>query len=415
MGGRPASVAARTESLAGVPAGPAADTPVLWLVLHGSAELYGSDRVLLSVMSALGGDADFRPVVVLDEDGPLRAALHEAGVEVHVGGVTKIRRAMFSPGGLLRLPGQLAATAALLDRVAAGRRVALVYSNTLAVLGGAVWARRRGIPHLWHVHEILLHPALVRRGLPRVASWLSDAVIANSRQTQLWLEREVPALKGHTTVVFNGLDRPPVATPQDVAAFREKVGAGPGDLVATVVGRFNHMKGQPLVVQALHRLRATGRDAGLRLALVGDVFAGHRDFRGECAALAASLGVQDRVTILPFTRDIGAVWRGSDIALVPSTEPESFGMVAIEAMACARPVLAAGHGGILDIVEDGVSGLLVPPGDADALAEALARLAGDASLRQRLGAAGAGRQAERFSLAAQVAQTRSLGMAVMRR
>ncbi|MBK7517655.1 MAG: hypothetical protein IPI51_19125 [Betaproteobacteria bacterium] len=164
----------------------------LWLVVHGSAELYGSDKVLLATMAAMRDDPAFVPVVVLHDDGPLRAALHAAGVEVHVGGVTKIRRAMFTPGGVLRLPAQLAATGRMLEAVAAGRPVGLVYSNTLAVLGAAVWARRRRLPHLWHVHEILQHPALVRRGLPWVAARLSGHVLANSRQTQAWLEPRRP-------------------------------------------------------------------------------------------------------------------------------------------------------------------------------------------------------------------------------
>jgi glycosyltransferase involved in cell wall biosynthesis len=385
----------------------------LWLVVHGSAEHYGSDKVLLATMAAMRDDPAFVPVVVLHEDGPLRAALYAAGVEVHVGGVTKIRRAMFTPGGMLRLPGQIAATGRMLETVAAGRPVGLVYSNTLAVLGAAVWAWRRRLPHLWHVHEILQHPTLVRRGLPWVASRLSGHVLANSRQTQIWLEAEQPGLRGRTSVAFNGLAEAPVATSRSIEAFRRSVGASDGDVVATLVGRFNHMKGQTLLVEALRGLRDVGRLGRLRVALVGDVYAGHKDYRAECAALIESVGLAERVTIMPFTNEIGPVWRGTDVAVVASTEPESFGMVAIEAMACSVPVVAAAHGGLLDIVDDEVTGLLFQPRDAAALADALARLAGDAALRARLGAAGAARQAQHFSLAAQVAQTRAAGLALM--
>jgi glycosyltransferase involved in cell wall biosynthesis len=83
-------------------------------------------------------------------------------------------------------------------------------------------------------------------------------------------------------------------------------------------------------------------------------------------------------------------------------------------MACGLPVVAAAHGGLLDIVDDGVSGVLFAPRDAAALAAALQRLADDAPLRARLGAAGAQRQAARFSLSAQVAQTRAAGLALAR-
>ena len=385
----------------------------LWLVVHGSAELYGSDKVLLATMAAMRDDPAFVPVVVLHDDGPLRAALHAAGVEVHVGGVTKIRRAMFTPGGVLRLPAQLAATGRMLEAVAAGRPVGLVYSNTLAVLGAAVWARRRRLPHLWHVHEILQHPALVRRGLPWLAARLSGHVLANSRQTQAWLEREAPSLLGRVSTVFNGLGAVPAPDAAAAAAVRQVLGVAPSDVLATLAGRLNAWKGQDLLIAAMALLGKQQRRGGLHVALVGAVLAGQEAVRDRLRAQVAAAGLQDRVQFLPFVDDIWPVWRASDIGVVPSTEPEPFGMVAIEAMACSVPVVAAAHGGLLDIVDDEVTGLLFQPRDAAALADALARLAGDAALRARLGAAGAARQAQHFSLAAQVAQTRAAGLALM--
>jgi len=202
---------------------------------------------------------------------------------------------------------------------------------------------------------------------------------------------------------MNGLSTAPAADDAAVASFRAAVGAGADDIVATLLGRFNHLKGQPLLVRALARLRDADRAPQLRVVLAGDVYAGHRDFRAECAALVASLGLQSRVSILPFTTDVGPIWRGSDLAVVPSTEPESFGLVAIEAMACGLPVVASAHGGLLDIVEPEVTGLLVPPCDEAALADALARLAGDTVTRRRMGEAGRARQQQAFTLDGQMA------------
>jgi glycosyltransferase involved in cell wall biosynthesis len=108
------------------------------------------------------------------------------------------------------------------------------------------------------------------------------------------------------------------------------------------------------------------------------------------------------------------VWRATDIAVVPSTEPEPFGMVAIEAMACALPVVAAAHGGLLDIVQHDITGLQFEPCNAQALADALLRLATDPQLRQRLGQAGARRQATLFSLETQVQKTRELCQELVR-
>jgi glycosyltransferase involved in cell wall biosynthesis len=373
------------------------------LMVHASAELYGSDRVLLDIACRLQQGGRYRPVVVLPEVGPLLDALRECQVEAHVAPVARISRAALSLAAPLRIPAMLAKALQALDRVIAGRDVALVHSNTLAVLGGAVWAHRRRRPHVWHVHEILTRPPVMRTALPRLAAAFSDALVCNSFSTERWLLAVAPRAHGRSVVAMNGLAMAPAADDASVAAFRAAVNAGADDIVATLIGRFNHLKGQPLLVRALARLRDTGQASKLRVVMAGDVYAGHRDFRAECASLVASLGLQARVSILPFTPDVGPIWRGSDLAVVPSTEPESFGLVAIEAMACGLPVVAAAHGGLLDIVDPDVTGVLVPPRDEVALADVLARLAGDAGMRRRMGEAGRARQEKVFTLDGQMA------------
>lgn len=380
----------------------------LVIFVHGSAEMYGSDKVLLNVVTALADDAMLKPVVVLHEQGPLLNALQAAGVEVHVATVVKIRRAMFGPSLPLILGRELRNACTELDRVAAGRRVGLVYSNTLAVLGGAFWAWRRGWRHLWHVHEIILRPALVRVGLPRLAAWCADRVVSNSNQTEAWLLSQAPGLASRSVVIFNGLPPVPAVDPAAVQAFRQRIGVDAGDLIVTVAGRLNHWKGQGLLIEAFALLVQQGRRGSLHLVVVGDVFAGHEDIRAGLVQQAQQHGLSAFVHFVPFVSDIYVVWRASDIAVVPSTEPEPFGMVAIEAMACGLPVMAAAHGGLLDIVQHGQTGLLFEPRNASALAEALVALASDKALRTRLGAAGVARQTELFSLNSQVEKTRSL-------
>jgi glycosyltransferase involved in cell wall biosynthesis len=380
----------------------------LVLFLHGSAEMYGSDKVLLNVVAALRDDASFAPVVVLHEQGPLLAALEAAGVEVHVATVVKIRRAMFAPSMPLTLWRELRRASADLDRICAGRPVGLVYSNTLAVLGGAYWAWRRRLQHLWHVHEIITNPAVVRVGLPRLAAGFSHRVISNSEQTQAWLLNQAPSLRDRACVIFNGLGPLPTANLQAAVGFRQRLGLDQADIVATLAGRLNHWKGQGLLIEAAALLHQQNRLGRLHLVIVGDVFAGHDDLRAQLVELAQQRGLGSRVHFVPFVSDIFSVWRASDIAVVPSTEPEPFGMVAIEAMACGLPVVAAAHGGLLDIVQDQQTGLLFEPRNASALAEQLFLLAGDPPLRQRLGQAGAQRQAALFSLQTQVEQTRAV-------
>ena len=168
------------------------------------------------------------------------------------------------------------------------------------------------------------------------------------------------------------------------------------------------MKGHGLLVEAAAILERRGGLAGVRIAIVGDAVQGQERLRVQLLEQVDNAGLSDRFALLPFCDDIWPVWFGTQIAVVPSTEPESFGLVAIEAMAAGVPVVAAAHGGLLDIVRDGETGLLFEPRSASALADALGRLIGDAPLRARLGEAGARRQADAFSLASQQRQTESL-------
>lgn len=386
------------------PALRSAELPLVVFV-HGSAEMYGSDKVLLNLVAAMAASVRFRPLVLLHESGPLQQALLAAGVEVHVGTVLKITRAMFRPTGVLGLVRLGRRAVGDLDRLIAGRHVALVHSNTLAVLGGALWAWRRQHRHLWHVHEIILKPALVRRGLPWLAERLSQRVIANSSQTRDWLMSQAPGLAARCCVVFNGLPPPPAPEPQASAAFRARIGAADTDVVATLAGRLNHWKGQGLAIEAMALLRRQGRLGPLRLALVGSVFAGQDHILAGLLAQVNERGLGDRVSFVSFVEDIYPVWRASQIAVVPSIEPEPFGMVAIEAMACGLPVVAARHGGLVDIVSHEETGLLFAPRQAQALAEALHRLTHDPALRRGMGDAGARRQRELFSVQRQIEQT----------
>jgi hypothetical protein len=142
--------------------------PVNVLFVHQSSDLYGSDRVLLMLAIALKADGAFNPIVLLPGVGPLMSELEHAGIEVHLGSVAKISRAMFTPMGFLKTLKALKEGVHTIDRIVANREIALVHSNTLAVLAGALWAWRRRVVHLWHVHEILLSPRLVSFGLPRL-------------------------------------------------------------------------------------------------------------------------------------------------------------------------------------------------------------------------------------------------------
>ncbi|TFH50157.1 MAG: glycosyltransferase [Lysobacterales bacterium] len=103
------------------------------------------------------------------------------------------------------------------------------------------------------------------------------------------------------------------------------------------------------------------------------------------------------VTLLPFQQNPAAIWNASDIAVVPSEEPEPFGLVAVEAMSASKPVVAAAHGGLVEIVVPAVTGELFEPRNESQLAEVLTRLVLDPQRRAELGRAGRARYQAAFT------------------
>jgi glycosyltransferase involved in cell wall biosynthesis len=372
------------------------------LFVHQGAELYGSDKVVLNLASGVRAYG-YHPIVVLPNEGPLLTCLRDEGVECHLAPIGKVARSNLSPRGLLRLLGELMALWRCANTLGLKRRVDLVYSNTIATLGGALLAFLWRKPNVWHVHEIVLRPKLVASLFPRLVAIGSFSVISNSRKTAEWLNDRSPSLKSRNQVIWNGIG-PVSAERAGRSAFRQQWIAGDERLVVALVGRINRGKGHTVALGAVAALPDHVR-RNVMLVFAGDVFPGQEDIERELREKVAVSAVAAQVLFQPFVLDVDALWDAVDIALVPSTEPESFGLVAIEAMRAGKPVVASAQGGLLEIVEDGVTGFLVPPSDPAALATAIVKLADDPELRRRFGDAGRVRQRELFSLEAQVRAT----------
>jgi glycosyltransferase involved in cell wall biosynthesis len=182
----------------------------------------------------------------------------------------------------------------------------------------------------------------------------------------------------------------------------------PKAVLVTLAGRINRWKGQGLLVEAVHLLKTMGAAHGARFLIVGDVAPGQEHLRAQLKEAIERYQLQEDVLVRGFVGDMAPIWAATQIAVVPSTDPEPFGMVAIEAMAASVAVVAAAHGGLLDIVGHGVTGLLFTPGDAMELANALKCLIEDEQLRSAFGRAGYERQVATFGLDAQVTATEAI-------
>ncbi|GAB64076.1 MAG: glycosyltransferase family 1 protein [Candidatus Jettenia sp.] len=366
------------------------------LYVHPSADMYGSDKALLSLVLGLN-KKKFRPVVLLPFEGPLAQKLKLSGIKTYVVPLTIIGRLTFNPIGLLKLPFKLFCSMRAINKVLADITVDVVHSNTLAVLSGALWARWKRIPHVWHVHEMIVHPKLVRHFLPYLLKIFATKVICNSNATMKLLIESQPVLAVKSIVVWNGLERSEKVDKQSVAELRQQLGLVNNDVLVALVGRINRWKGQGLLVEAADLLWKKG------LRNIHYLIVGSSPYKQECFVdnlflqIAASQ-IQEQTTVMDFRNDIWVVWDTCDIAVVPSTEPEPFGLVALEAMAAKKPVIAANCGGLKEIVIDQETGVLFEPRNSYALADAIEDLINNKEKRHRLGNNGFNRLNEKFSL-----------------
>jgi glycosyltransferase involved in cell wall biosynthesis len=332
-------------------------------------------------------------------DGELREDLTAAGVEVLVRPLAVMRRASMSPGGLVRIAGALARDAGGLGRLARTRGVALVHTNTSVTLGGAAVARLARAPHVWHVREIY---AGFERYWPAYRRLLlsADALPCVSEATRAQFGG-APAAR----VLHDGLGVTPRRA--DRAAARAALALPADAVVVAVLGRVSGWKGQDVLVRAL--AEPSLRDRTDVVALVaGEPWPGEERHLDELRQIAVERGVSARVHHAGFRDDVETVYGAADIVAVPSKQPDPLPNAALEAAAAGCCVVASAHGGLPEILRDGVTGRLIAPGSPAALADAIAELADDAGQRERLGAAAAADVAQRFSTRRMLDEIQSL-------
>lgn len=370
------------------------------LFLHQSADLYGSDKVLLAIVSRLVGSR-FHPIVVVPVNGPLVAELRLAGVECHIVPLTRLSRSIMSVRGLLSIPGEMTLSFKAIADLLKGRSISLLHSNTLAVLTGALWARQKKVPHVWHVHEIIVHPRFVKLIYGYLLKWFANRIVCISQATQANLLDDQPSLQPRCRLVWNGLSRGDKTAAPEIQAYRQALQISSDEVLLALVGRINRWKGQLLLVEAAGQLWERGV-RNFRIVIVGSVVPGQEHFQHALEQAIAASPAASLIAIQSFTSDIWTVWDSCDVAVIPSTEPEPFGMVALEAMSAGKPVVAAAHGGLTEIIIQGETGWLVPPCHASALADALQQAIAEPALRQRMGQAGLARYQTEFTLDRQV-------------
>lgn len=385
--------------------------------LNPSGQIGGAERSLLDVLASLrAAEPAWSLRLVATADGPLVGAAEALGVRTVV---------VPLPDAVARLGDGGARRAASLPRLAAALPAGLWYVRrlrravrTLApdvlhtngfkmhVLG--LWARPREVPVVWHVHDFVARRPLMSRLLRGHARGCA-AVVANSHSVADDVRRVCgERVRMGVRAVHNAVDLArfsPAGPRLDLDARAGLAPAAPGTVRVGLVATLAWWKGHETFLRAVSLLP---RELPVRAYVVGGALYETVDSQrslGDLRALAHRLGVADRVGFTGFVEDAAAAMRSLDVVVHASTEPEPFGLVIVEAMACGRAVVASEAGGAAELIRDRVDALGHPPGDAVRLARCIEELARDGELRTRLGAEGratAERRFDRSRLAAEL-------------
>ena len=345
------------------------------LAIHPVAERGGSDQSLLRILRSLPS-AEFTCHVVVPAEPPLRSEFEAAGVVVHVVPMARLSRSHRIHEWIAYAFGWPRAVARL-TQIIRDHDIDVVHSNSLHSWYGWAAAAITHRVHTWHAREIVVQAGaaltvelfLARRFATTVIC-MSDAIAAQ--------------LDPDNVVVIRETADPMDYQPLRAGRFRDAAGIPDDVPVVGAAGRVDTWKGYDVLLDAFDVVKRA--DPRLHLVIAGGAVDGKEWLFASLAARAAA--TPDVHWLGPRT-DVPDVLADLDLFVLPSTEPEPYGLVVVEALASGVPVVATDAGGPREIAAEAAPGsvALVPPGDAEALAEAvsdwLADFAGSGTAERR--------------------------------
>ena len=307
-------------------------------------------------------------------------------------------------------PLMMLGNAARLVALIRQEKVSIVHARSRAPAFSALWAAHTtNTPFVATYHGVYKAQTGLKRWYNAIMT-RGDLVIANSDYTRAHVLAEHAVDPEKLVTIPRGVDLhrfdPTFVPPNRVDALRTAWGIAPNDPRTRILlaGRLTRIKGHLVIVEAARRMAAEGRSDFLILFAGDDQ--GRTGYAAEVQGAIDAAGLTEAVKLVGHCDDMPAAYLLADFAILPTTQPESFGRTAVEPQAMGRPVIASDHGGVTETVLDGVTGWLAAVGDAGDWAASLTRAIdlGPAK-RLEMGDAGKRRVRQHYSVEAMCAAT----------
>jgi len=357
------------------------------LYIQYAAERGGLEISLLNALRFIDKDK-FCPTVVFLTQGPFIDEIQAIGVETFYIGTTRVRR-------LLKTWSSIRQLAKLIKK----ENIDIVHSNGgKAHLYGGYAAKKAGCPAIYWNHGIGENTSSIFTpgGFIDFLSRKSPAtrILGDSYYTKQVLEKHYK--NREIGMLYEIPDIDYMTSQVEAHDIRTKYNIHPDSPLVMIAGRLQPWKGQDIFIKASSIVANSFPDARF-LVVGGALFGIDIDFPGYLENLAMELGVKNKVMFTGHIHNVRDYMQTSDAIVHASVVPEPFGLVIVEAMMCAKPVIATNIGGPREIVADGECGYLVPPSDPESMAEAIGKLLSSTEIRERMGQAGKARVEEYFN------------------
>jgi glycosyltransferase involved in cell wall biosynthesis len=367
------------------------------LYLHGSPDFYGAGKVLLDILQ-IPGNAE-KAVVVFPHEGPLCDPLRKLGVPIQIINMGVLRKKYFNPLGVIsRLYFWLVAVISL-RLLIKKQGIDRVYINSITIIIGPYLKINKNIRIIWHLHEIVESPSILKVFLATQLKKADQLIAVSKAAQQHWQKLLSPK---EVQLLYNGIDlENEIGSNSNCGPIRKKL--GDPELLLGMIGRVQERKGQSYllrIVERMIRIDPFGEIGKFKIVIAGDAYPGNEYLITKLEQEIRQLDLSNHVSYIGYQKDIAGLLSQVDLVIVPSTLPDSFPTVVLEAMKFSLPVVATRQGGCIEMIEEGVTGYLIPLDDAAASASLLVNVMQQKERLKEVGKKGRERVAALFSITA---------------